>query len=155
MFAGQAAWSEDNYAAFQWGTRGGKYVGEVTREKFILKDDPVVPSDRPTIRNAQDALKAVLEGAGANLRRDQADKRIVEGVKARTNRRIDSQKEVGGWPELSGGPAPADQDGDGMPDDWERANGLDPADPADRNRPHASGWTMLETYLASLALGSR
>ncbi len=155
VFEGQAAWSEDNYAAFQWGTRGGKYVGEVTREKFILKDDPVVPSDRPTIRNAQDALKAVLEGAGANLPRDQADKRIVEGVEARTNRRIDSQKEVGGWPELSGGPAPADQDGDGMPDDWERANGLDPADPADRNRPHASGWTMLETYLAFLALASR
>ena len=33
-----------------------------------------------------------------------------------------------------------------MPDEWETANGCDPAKP-DNNALHASGYTMLEVYL--------
>ncbi|MDL1899991.1 hypothetical protein FBR02_04395 [Anaerolineae bacterium CFX9] len=43
-------------------------------------------------------------------------------------------------------PPPADSDGDGMPDAWEAAHGLDPQQP-DQNGVAASGYTHLETYL--------
>ncbi len=43
-----------------------------------------------------------------------------------------------------------DTDGDGMPDEWEKANGFNPADPADGNHINAEGYTALEKYLASL-----
>ena len=54
-------------------------------------------------------------------------------------------------PELKSAPAPVDTDGDGMPDSWEQAHGLDPRDPANRNRVGADGFTELEHYLNHLA----
>jgi hypothetical protein len=57
--------------------------------------------------------------------------------------------------------APADTDQDGMPDSFEIANGLDPADPADRNGGQLSlactgdsGYTNLECWLHKLTLGT-
>jgi hypothetical protein len=49
---------------------------------------------------------------------------------------------------LTSGTAP-DTDGDGMPDDWEIANGLDPHDPDDALRDaDGDGYSNLEEYLA-------
>jgi hypothetical protein len=65
---------------------------------------------------------------------------------------IDTQADVGGWPELKSGPAPADGDGDGMADDWERTQGLDPTHPGDAHQFLGdSDWTNLERYLDELA----
>jgi hypothetical protein len=58
-----------------------------------------------------------------------------------------SKSKVGGWPELKS----ADSDGDGMPDAWETAHGLDPQNPADRNGVGPDGYTNLERYLNDLA----
>lgn len=44
---------------------------------------------------------------------------------------------------------PVDSDGDGMPDEWEKANNLDP-NVADNNRVNSEGYTALEVYLSSL-----
>ena len=63
---------------------------------------------------------------------------------------IDTLEEVGGWPELKSLPAPTDTDGDGMPDDWEIKNRLDPNNPDDRNIIGKDGYTMLEVYLNSI-----
>lgn len=64
---------------------------------------------------------------------------------------IDSQDEVGGWPELKSKATPADTDQDEMPDAWERANKLDPSNPDDRNSDaDIDGFTNLEEYLNSL-----
>ena len=57
---------------------------------------------------------------------------------------------VGGWPGYKSTPAPADSDSDGMPDEWEKKNELNPADAADRNKPGKHGYTMLENYLNEL-----
>lgn len=55
------------------------------------------------------------------------------------------------WPEVNSKPAPVDTDGDGMPDEWERAQGLDPSDPADGPKDRdGDGYTDLEEYLNSL-----
>ena len=56
---------------------------------------------------------------------------------------IDTQEDVGGWPALKSSPAPKDSDHDGMPDEWEQKNDLDPDD---RNTFAGDGYTMLEKY---------
>ncbi|WP_297515524.1 pectate lyase [uncultured Caulobacter sp.] len=102
---------------------------------------------------AASAYDRVLADAGASVWRDPVDRRIVEGVRTRTGKVIDSQAEVGGWPDLPPGPAAKDTDGDGMPDAWETAHGLDPRKAADGAAlaKDGSGWTNLELYLAEAA----
>lgn len=97
-----------------------------------------------------DAYAMVLNHAGASRLRDAADARVIAGVRDRSNRRIDSQRDVGGWPVLKTAPAPRDTDHDGMPDEWERRQRLDPRDPIDRNDRRPDGSTNLEQYLNSL-----
>ena len=101
---------------------------------------------------ADKAYARVLADAGSSVWRDPVDRRIVEGVKTRTGKVIDTQAEVGGWPALPAGEPARDMDGDGMPDAWEKARGLDPKT-ADGAAPakDGSGWTNLELYLADAA----
>ncbi len=75
----------------------------------------------------------------------------VNDIKNRTGKLLDSQDEVGGWPKLKSKPASKDADRDGMADAWEKANNLDPKNPADRNGDtDKDGYTNLEEYLNSL-----
>jgi hypothetical protein len=46
---------------------------------------------------------------------------------------------------------PVDSDDDGMPDDWENDNGLDPQNGSDHNTVMPSGYTALEEYINGLA----
>lgn len=120
---------------------------------------------------AEEAYESVLKGVGCVLpRRDAVDTRIIEEVRSgnatyegtayKTKKRvadpsvpcgmIDSQEDVGGWPELKSLPAPVDSDHDGMPDEWEKKNGLNPHDASDRNGVAKNGYTNLENYLNSI-----
>ena len=111
---------------------------------------------------AEEAYELVLADVGAVLpKRDAIDARIIEEVRTGTatyggtwgagSGIIDSQTEVGGWPILQSATPPTDTDHDGMPDDWETANGLDLSDPEDRNGDlDGDGYTNLEEYLNSL-----
>jgi pectate lyase len=99
---------------------------------------------------ADKAYARVLADAGASVWRDPVDRRILEGVKTRTGKVIDTQADVSGWPVLPAGKAAVDTDGDGMPDAWERANGFDPKK-ADGAAVAKDGWTNLELYLADAA----
>lgn len=127
---------------------------------------PALPINQQT---AQEAYRAVLEKAGASLpNRDSIDARIVkevrggyatyEGATYKKNPRIsdpskktgiiDTQSDVGGWPELKSLPVPPDSDGDGMPDEWENKHGLNPNDasdgPQDKDK---DGYTNVEESL--------
>jgi pectate lyase len=98
------------------------------------------------------AYRRVLAGAGASLVRDAVDSRVVESVRTRTGRQIDSQNDVGGWPKLAPGTAWIDTDGDGLPDAWETRHRLDPSDPSDGNADRdGDGYTELEEWLNALA----
>jgi hypothetical protein len=120
-----------------------------------------VPSDLYSkTLSARDAFDEVLSFSGASLQRDTVDLRIVHEVKTGTYTFkgsktgnlgiIDSQNDVGGWPELKSLPAPKDTDRDGMPDVWEIANGLDPNRRDDRFFDLHPHYTNLEVYLNSL-----
>ena len=115
---------------------------------------PVAPV---TTQPATEAYALVLRDVGATRpRRDPLDARIVREVESGKvtfgNGIVDSPAQVGGWPELNSATAPVDTDGDGLPDEWERAHGLDPKNPADRNgRTLDRDYTNLEVFLNGLA----
>jgi hypothetical protein len=115
-------------------------------------------------QSAEEAFISVLAGVGATLPcRDAVDSRIIAevrsgsatfgGIWGEKRGLIDSQSQVGGWPELASGESPADADHDGMADEWERRHGLDPADSSDCNGDcSGSGYTNLEKYLNYLTI---
>ena len=136
-----------------------------------LKLDKPWPAMAISQQTAEEAYHSVLEHAGASLpKRDAVDLRIIDEVRngyatfegpsyekhykvsdaSKNCGIIDSQNDVGGWPELMSNPAPTDSDHDGMPDEWESKNGLDPENADDRNKFGEDGYTMLETYLNNI-----
>ena len=66
------------------------------------------------------------------------------------NKPADAPADWSAWPTLESKECPTDADGDGMPDVWELANGLNPNDASDRNTTNAEGYTMLEVYMNSI-----
>lgn len=135
-----------------------------------------MPMPPITILPTQQAYEFVLNNAGASLpKRDAVDSRIVEQVRTGKivtpknvklpetqfkHRRlaIDSYKggiitdisQVGGHPEYKGKPY-KDSDNDGMPDEWEIKNGLNPKDATDANADRNNdGYTNIEDYLNSV-----
>ncbi|MGK9476081.1 T9SS type A sorting domain-containing protein [Melioribacter sp. OK-6-Me] len=141
-----------------------KGVQGITSElKSQIKAATPFPIAEVTVQSAEEAFELVLQNAGATLpKRDPIDARIVEETRTGTATYgklyggggkgiIDSQEDVGGWPELKTYNVPVDSDHDGMPNDWEIANGLDPNNPEDRNNVREDGYTFLEIYLNELA----
>lgn len=111
------------------------------------------------MQTALDAYNDVLATAGCSLpNRDTIDQRIVYDVINRTGKLINVQ---GGfpagtlysisqiaWPALANGTAQTDTDKDGMPDNWEKARGLNPLSAADLNGYiSTSGYSNIENYI--------
>ena len=121
-----------------------------------------------TTHSADDAYDRVLDYAGASLSRDSFDELMVSdarnGAASYTgkglskgfvnsqddNRPADAADDWSAWPTLNSAAAPVDTDGDGMPDEWEKSNGLDPSDPSDGKTIGTDGYSNLENYLNSL-----
>ncbi|WP_220399569.1 polysaccharide lyase [Filimonas effusa] len=143
-----------------------------------IRSDKPFPMAAVTTLTAEASFKYVLDNAGAALpKRDPVDRRIVEEVRTGKivyseaakppvggqfiKRRLpaDSYKQgiisdisqVGGYPEYKGSPY-KDSDGDGIPDSWEKAHGLNPKDPADASvlAKNGGGYTNIEVYLNSV-----
>lgn len=123
-----------------------------------------------TTHTAQDAYDRVLAYAGASLHRDWVDEQMVNdtknGVAAATgsgntggiinsqddNKPANAPADWSPWPNLVTDTSinVTDTDGDGIPDYWEDANGLDKNNAADGNFTDAEGYTNLERYMNSL-----
>lgn len=137
-------------------------LSEGGHPKNAIVDKPFPVAAALPEQSSKDAYEAVLKYAGACLpKRDAVDERVVnetrngtaigKGVFGKAGI-IDLPIMVGGWPQYKSLPAPADTDNDGMPDAWEKKNGLNPADANDRNRTDTKGYTMLENYLNEIAI---
>lgn len=113
-----------------------------------------------TTHTAQVAYDKVLDFGGASLVRDEVDTRVVgevtnttytyQGSNGSTNGIIDTQNDVGGWPALNQETPPTDTSGDGMPDEWKSAHGLDPAAYEANGHDLHSGYENVEVYINSL-----
>ncbi|MBO5618819.1 MAG: pectate lyase [Paludibacteraceae bacterium] len=102
-------------------------------------------------QTAEAAFETVLAKAGCSLHRDAVDLRIVQEVKNRGGKLVNSPDEAGGYPTLASKTAPVDTDHDGMPDEWEDANGLDKNNLSDgKIYTLDDKYTNLEVYLNSL-----
>lgn len=136
--------------------RDGKLNG-----RLITDYNGATPMQQPNLKcqapmnlePAEDAFYAVMEHAGASRVRDSHDLRIIEQLASLGTKGafIANEQDVGGIGTLAGADATADSDGDGMPDEWEKANGTDP-DKADANGDaDGNGYTNIEDYVNSLA----
>lgn len=115
-------------------------------------------------QKAEEGYQLVLASVGASFRRDTLDQRIINDVKNRTGAILDVQGNYphgtpyeqtrNAWPALKSHAAPADSDKDGMPDDWEKKNGLNPHDAGDASATGKHGfYTNIELYINSLLPG--
>ena len=159
----------NNWSAFQNGA---------AVEKEVRVDQPIFESFVKT-HTAREAFTNVLADVGATFpKQDAIDRRIIEearngtihytGTKGPTypgrggpnyagiiDEPADNKDALGSpnfpWPAYKSVPAPADTDHDGIPDDWEKAHGLNPNDASDGNKDlNGDGYTNLEKYLNSL-----
>lgn len=129
-----------------------------------------MPFEGVTTHTAQDAFEKVLAYAGASLHRDWVDEQMVndtrKGIATSTgsgntggiinsqndNKPAGAAADWSSWPDLVTDTSISveDTDGDGIPDYWEDANGLDKNNAADGNLTDAEGYTNLERYMNSL-----
>lgn len=110
-----------------------------------IKQDNPCPIGNVTTHTAQKAYDKVLSYAGASLYRDNVDERYAKetrnnqptysGSVTKKAGLVDVVSDVKGYTEANFGtgarPAGFDSDNDGMPDAWEKENGLNPNDASD------------------------
>lgn len=124
-------------------------VGDYTPAKYMLEN----------IAKAEEAFDYVVAHAGT-VNRDAVEARVANDALTGTPKYdggvygkrgiIDTEAQAEGFfPYPTDYTVPADADGDGMADEWERTVGLDPAKD-DHNLVNKSGRTALEVYLNSL-----
>lgn len=156
------------------------YVQIDGKDHLCVKLDEPIDAGTVTTHTAQTAYEKVLAYAGASLYRDGTDARYMEetrtgtvtyngdvagptGKKSGTKGILDfindpnktENPKTASYPALKNITRPDgyDTDRDGMPDEWETANGLDPNDPSDNNTYTVDSkqvYTNLEVYLNQL-----
>ena len=138
-----------------------------------IKVDEPCPTGDVTTHTAQNAYTQVMAYGGASLYRDAVDERYMNEVKNGTATYTGTVTKKKGlidlindpsktpnsalpsFPELASNSRPAgyDTDGDGMPNEWETANGLNPNSAADGKTYTLDAkkyYTNLEVYLNSI-----
>ena len=132
-----------------------------------IKMDEPAPTGQVTTHSAAEAYEKVLAYVGASLYRDEIDARYMEEAKTGTAKYkgsitqspgiIDKVADVNGYTEANFGtgsrPADFDTDKDGIPDEWEKANGLNPNDASDAltySLDKKGYYTNIEVYANSL-----
>ncbi|MCJ8167025.1 pectate lyase [Pontibacter sp. E15-1] len=158
---GSSRATSDNWAYGVFNQFHGSYGTVPEADKAAIRQTAPHPiQDNVTTHTAQEAYERVLAYGGASLKRDAVDERVLDNVRNGTYTApgsggsekgiIDSQSDVGGWPELAAMPAPVDTDGDGMPDEWEKAQKLDPAKANPNGRSLSTAYDNIEVYINSL-----
>ena len=132
-----------------------------------IKMDEPAPTGQVTTHSAAEAYEKVLAYVGASLYRDEIDARYMEEAKTGTATYkgsitnspgiIDKVSDVKGYTEDNFGtgtrPADFDTDKDGIQDEWEKANGLNPNDASDAitySLDEKRYYTNIEVYANSL-----
>ena len=176
-------WTGINYDSGVFTINGEKYTldtnhyygDDVTYTKNSAGQDCVrIRLENPTeagevtTHSALKAYEKVLSFAGASLNRDDVDTRYAKetregtatysGSVTKKKGRIDLVSDVQGYTEANFGtgsrPAGYDTDNDGIPDEWEKANGLNPNNASDAllfTLDKKNWYGNIEVYLNSLA----
>lgn len=105
------------------------------------------------VETAEKAYYTIVDHVGASRVRDSHDKRILEQLTSLGTKGsfIANEDNVGGIGTVANGPKPTDSDNDGMPDEWELANNLNPQQNDANGYNLGGGYTNIEHYVNSLA----
>ena len=136
------------------------WAGVSNRKKYT-KASQAFPCIGINQDSPETAYMRVLSEAGCSYKRDNYDKKVISEVisgEASYGETfggggkgiIDNPKAVGGWPLLKQGICPKDSDNDGMPDEWETANGLDPNKDDSFLYNLDKAYTNIEVYINSI-----
>ena len=145
---------ENSYYYVKGNELGDAYrnvISSTTPSKYIF-DEPLYRSTYNPLPTSGLKTK-LLANAGAynGLPQglDAVDMSVVNNIKAKTGRVSSS----GTFPAISNGTPYPDADSDGMDDNWEHTNNMDPKDPSDGQKDrNGDGYTNLEEFLHSLTL---
>lgn len=147
------------------GGNDGTYTA-VTQDTIKAREP--IPYVAVTTHSAEQAYERVLKYVGASLHRDAFDDLMVSDATNRKATNTGSGNAPGiintqddnttiisahgsAWPTLNSQAAPTDTDGDGIPDEWETAHGLNPNDATDGTKTANGTWyTNVEVYINSL-----
>jgi len=158
-------WTYGMYNQVDASGNDGTYTQET---KDTMRINEPIPYIYTTTHTAEQAYEKVLNYAGASLHRDSFDELMVSDARNGTatytgsglgqgfinsqndNRPANAGEDWSAWPTLQSTAAPTDTDGDGIPDTWEQANGLNPNDATDGRVIGNDGYTPVERYLNSL-----
>ncbi len=135
-----------------------KILNKTTSKRSMPLSESTPPITINTIHSVKNLEDILLNEIGASKRlddngnwisnRDAVDKRLINEYLKGIGKIPFSENDVGGYPILEHGTAPKDSDHDGMPDSWEKANGLNPSDPSDAAKDlDNDGYTNVEEYL--------
>lgn len=115
-----------------------------------LENSPVMSSGiNPA--PASTILNNILAQVGASINRDATDARVINEVKNRSGSLYNNDANARNFPSINSGNAYTDSDRDGMSDEWELSNGLNPNDGSDGNADaNGDGYTNLEAFLHDL-----
>lgn len=131
------------------------------KDKNSIKiNQPHDVQDNVKTHSAKEAFEKILQFGGASLVRDAVDLHVLKdvkngsftfkGSKGSTNGIIDSQNDVGGFPNLNPGKPLLDSDNDGMPDEWEIKNKLNPKVANSNGRDLDKNYDNIEVYFNDL-----
>ena len=158
-------WTYGIYNQIDAGNCDGTYTAAT---KDSIKINEPIDFITTTTHTAQKAYEKVLSYVGASLHRDSFDELMISDVRngkatytgsglssgfinsQDDNKPANAGSDWSAWPTLNSTTALADTDGDGMPDEWEDAHGLNKNDAADGNLAADNGYTNVENYLNSL-----
>lgn len=161
--------TNDNWTYGVYNQIASGYGTITATDKAEMKATEPYPAGEVITHTAIKAYEKVLDYVGASYKRDEIDARIIKETRTGTTTFkgsslnqpgiIDSQRDLkpagagddwSAWPELLQGEVPLDSDGDGIPNEWETANGLNPYNSADAKKTNEEGYTYLEVYLNSI-----
>jgi len=158
-------WTNGIYNQIDASSADGTYT-QATKDS--IKIDEPIPFVATTTHSANDAYSRVLNYAGASLSRDSHDALMVNDARNSLatytgsglskgfinsqddNKPANAASDWSAWPTLTQTGTITDTDGDGIPDEWEEANGLDPKNQKDGLALNDEGYMMVEVYLNSL-----
>ena len=146
----------DNFdSQFRWSAKQAQSTvahnanNQISSHSPLLSNEPLFKSSGIKIRDIPYVRDQVLNSAGTSNNPHLVEKVILSKIKERESGTINSPEEMGGYGKDTAGEAPADRDGDGIPDDFELENGSDPSVKDANSDANKDGYTNIENYINS------
>lgn len=152
--------TKDNWTKGVFAQMKPSYLLTEKDKNSIKTNQPHDIQNNVKTQSPKEAYEKILQLGGASLVRDAVDLHVLrdvqngsftyKGSKGSINGIIDSQQDVGGFPNLKTGKSLPDSDNDGMPDEWEIKNKLNPKTANANGRELDKNYDNIEVYFNDL-----